>query len=67
MNTSPTGLLHYAAADGATVTVVREDGRIHTGAVYAHPTEPDLFLVRSGRRGRPAVVHPDDVAEVIAE
>lgn len=67
MNTSPTGLLNYAAADGSTVTVVRDDGRTHTGRVAAHPTEPELFVLRTGRRGRPAIVHPDDVAEVIPE
>jgi hypothetical protein len=60
--------LERAAQTGATVTVTRStDGKTFTGTVKAHPTDPDYFSVQTGRRGRPAVVHLDDVEEVFFE
>lgn len=51
----------------ATVTVVRTDGKTFTGTIAHHPTDPDLFVIKTGRRGRPASIHPDDVDAVIYE
>jgi hypothetical protein len=62
----PLSAVASAAASGATVTVVREDGKSATGTVAPHPTDPALYKVVTGRRGRPFVFHPDDV-EVFAE
>lgn len=59
--------LREAAAENATVTVTRTDGRTFTGTAKAHPTEPDVFTVATGRRGRPALIHADDVEDVIFE
>lgn len=55
------------AASGATVTITRTDGRILTGSLKDHPTEPRAYVVMTGRRGRPAVIWPEDVEEVTAE
>jgi hypothetical protein len=59
--------LRDAAANEVTVTVRREDGQVFTGTPKAHRTDPGYFTIQTGRRGRPAIVHEDDVEEVIAE
>ena len=59
--------LAVAARSGQTVTVLDLDGRARTGTIHAHPTDPDLFTVHTGRRGRPASIHPDDVDYVVFE
>lgn len=59
--------LHEAADSGATVTIALDDGRLLTGTVHPHRTEPGYYVVRNGRRGRPPVFHEDDVEEVIFE
>lgn len=59
--------LEDAADTNAIVTLAKDDGRIFTGAVHRHATDPALFTIRSGGRGRPAVVHPADVEEVVFE
>ncbi|MCZ9884660.1 hypothetical protein [Arthrobacter sp. B2a2-09] len=64
---SPADYLERAADEARVVTVAKYDGRIFTGTVHRHATDPDLFTIRSGGRGRPAVVHPLDVEEVIFE
>lgn len=73
MTTAPTtrqllaAEIREAVEDSATVTVTRIDGRTHTGTLAEHPTDPDLYVVRTGRRGRPAIVHADDVEGVSFE
>jgi rRNA maturation protein Rpf1 len=70
MNETPAAVavaLQSAAADKATITLTRTDGRIHTGTPIAHATDPGYFVIKSARRGRPAIVHVDDVEEVIFE
>lgn len=51
------------AASGVPVTVTRKDGRAFTGSVVA-TGERLTYSIRTGRRGRPPVVHVDDVADV---
>jgi hypothetical protein len=60
-------ILDEALADEATVTVVLDDDRAYTGTVAQHPTDPAAYVVKTGRRGRPPVIHPDEVALVISE
>jgi hypothetical protein len=64
---SPHDYLERAADEGGIVTVTKDDGRIFTGTVHRHATDPALYTIRSGGRGRPAVVHPADVEDVIFE
>ena len=59
--------LAEAAADESTVTVVLDDDRAYTGTLAEHPTDPAAYVVKTGRRGRPPVIHPDEVALVISE
>lgn len=59
--------LAEAVIDRATVTIVLDDGRRWTGLVREHATEPGLFTLHTGRRGRPPVFAEADVAEVIFE
>jgi len=56
-----------AVADGDTVTVTRFDGRTATGQIVEHQTEPGLYKVRTGRRGRPLVFAVDDVDDLTFE
>lgn len=56
-----------AAETNAVVTVLMADGRAWTGAVHRHATDPELYTIRAGGRGRPPVVHPADVEEVVFE
>lgn len=67
MSTRPTHDLAVHALDGATVTVTLTDGRSFTGTpVAVGPAEPHTYSIRTGRRGRPAKVHADDVASIEA-
>ncbi len=59
--------LEEAASDNSFVTITKTDGRVFTGAVHRHPTDPELFTVRTGGRGRPAVIHPADVEDLVHE
>ncbi len=59
--------LRDAAEHRVTVTVTRADGSSFTGTPREHATMPGVFTIQTGRRGRPALVHEDDVVEVIAE
>lgn len=65
-NATAAEALELAAESGAVVTITDWQGRIFTGTPAAHPTEPGMFRVLTGRRGRPALVHRDDVEEVSA-
>lgn len=58
-------LLEMAADTNATVTVTKDDGRVLTGSVKPHPTDPDLFTLSALTAA--ATVHPDDVTEVTFE
>jgi len=60
-------VLDEALTDEATVTVVLDDDRTYTGTIAQHPTDPAAYVVKTGRRGRPPVIHPDEVALVISE
>ncbi|UYL87656.1 hypothetical protein SEA_VRESIDENCE_52 [Arthrobacter phage VResidence] len=54
----------------ATVTVVLDNGRTHTGTVMTHPTLADgyyLIVGVTGGRERPVAFHKLDVEEVIFE
>jgi len=59
--------LSTAVEDVATVTLRVYPDRTLTGTVHPHGTVPGLYVVRTGRRGRPAVFHEDDLAGVIFE
>jgi hypothetical protein len=59
--------LDAAVTAESTVTVTKTDGKTYTGVPKPHPTEPGQYVIRTGRRGRPAVIHPDDIDEVIFE
>jgi hypothetical protein len=56
-----------AIADGVTVTVTRTDGKSATGTLAQHPTDPAFVKVVTGKRGRPFVFHPDDLASIAFE
>jgi len=60
-------LVAEAVTEGSTVTVTRTDGKGGTGTLAPHPTEPGLFKVVTGRRGRPFTFHPDDLDEITFE
>ena len=59
--------LQEAADSGSFVTIRLAAGRLVNGFVNPHPTDPGRYVVRNGLRGRPPVVHEDDVAEVVFE
>lgn len=59
--------LQDAVETEALVTVTTIDGRVLLGQLRDHPTEPLQYVVRTGRRGRPAVFHEDDVEGVTFE
>jgi hypothetical protein len=59
--------LQTAAEDESVVTVTLDSGRIWTGTVRPHPTDPGFFVLRTGARGRPPKIHPEDVTDVIFE
>ncbi len=59
--------LQEAAEAEAVVTVTLDDGRIWTGTVRPHATDPGFFVIRTGWRGRPPKIHPEDVVDVIFE
>ena len=67
MSQSVIEILDEAVTDAATMTIVLLDGRTYTGSVALHPTDPLAYVVKTGRRGRPPVIHPDVVRDVIAE
>lgn len=52
---------------GTTYTVTRTDGHTFTGIVVPHESDPEYIRVVTGRRGRPAIIHVDDVTEVSTE
>jgi hypothetical protein len=56
-----------AALDRATVTILRTDGRLFTGTLRPHATDPQRYTLQTGGRGRPPVIHADDVEDVIYE
>lgn len=56
-----------ALANGDTVTVTRFDGKSATGQIVEHPTEPGLYKVRTGRRGRPLLFALDDIDDLTFE
>jgi hypothetical protein len=63
--TKPELLLPLAAQEGRALTLTRNDGKVFVGVPV--PTgEPLTYAIRTGRRGRPAVVHVDDVVEASA-
>jgi hypothetical protein len=64
---SPAALLADATDAGSTVTIRSADGRVVTGTPHDHPTDPESILVRRFSPSTPAVIHRDDVEEVIAE
>jgi hypothetical protein len=57
-------LVTDAIAEGVTVTVTRTDGKSATGTLAQHPTDPDFVKVVTGKRGRPFVFHPEDLASI---
>lgn len=62
--------LREALDSEATVTVVLENGRTHTGTVTEHPTLPDgyyLVVQPTPSKIGPAAFHKLDLAEVIFE
>ena len=62
--------LAEAADLGATVTIGLEtDSGVSyvTGTLRLHRTEPGVYTLHTGQRGRPRVIHPDDVESVIYE
>lgn len=61
---TPQSKIDVAIEAGATVTVVRTDGKTATGTIAWHATDPELRKVVTGRRGRPFVFHPDDIESV---
>lgn len=53
------------AASKTVVVVTKTNGKAYTGTlVPVGPAEPNTFSVRTGRSGRPAKVHADDVEKV---
>jgi len=52
---------------GQTMTVTRIDGKHAVGTLAPHPTEPGVYKVVTGRRGRPFTFHPDDVDSIVTE
>lgn len=58
--------LELAAESGDVVTLTDWQGNVYTGTPAPHPTEPGVYRILTGRRGRPALVHRDDVEEVCA-
>lgn len=61
--------LREAIESEATVTVVLDNGRSHTGTVKEHPSLADGYylIVGVGPRERPAAFHKLDLEEVIFE
>ena len=59
--------LDLAASSGELVTIRDWQGRAFTGTPVPHPTESGVYKILTGRRGRPALIHREDVEEVIAE
>lgn len=57
-------LVTEAIASGETVTVTRTDGKSATGKLAEHPTDPAFVKVVTGKRGRPFVFHPEDLASI---
>jgi hypothetical protein len=60
--------LAEAALSALTVTVTRKDGKTFTGqpVPYADEFGREAYSIRTGRRGRPAIVLADDVQDVAA-
>lgn len=52
-----------AAASDAEVTIKKKDGRVFVGVPVF--TDGLVLKVATGKRGRPAVMHVDDVEEVL--
>ncbi|GAA2230027.1 hypothetical protein N1031_06775 [Herbiconiux moechotypicola] len=67
MNHEIAQLIETASIEGQTLTIRKTDGRTFTGVPSKHPTDPALYTLQTGRRGRPAVIHPEDVEEVFFE
>lgn len=62
--------LREALDSEATVTVILENGRTHTGTVTEHPTLPEgyyLVVQPTASRIGPAAFHKLDLVEVIFE
>lgn len=60
--------LREAIESEATVTIVLDNGRTHTGTVKAHPTLDDgYYLIVGVGTQRPAAFHKLDLEEVIFE
>lgn len=64
---SPQEYLARAVDESAWITLRTIDGRVLMGRPAPHRTDPDLVIIRTGSRGRPPVVHPADVEDVIFE
>lgn len=58
--------IENAAATGTRVQIKTVQGRVLVGTPV-RDWAPNTFRIRTGKRGRPAVVHADDVAEVTPE
>lgn len=56
--------LRARAADGARARVQTQDGRTLVGVLVPVDGEPHTFKVMTGKRGRPAKIHADDVKSV---
>lgn len=55
------------AESGDTVTVTRRDGKTATGRLAPHATEPGVYKIVTGVRGRPLTFAADDVTAVTSE
>ena len=51
------------AGDTRSATVTRKDGRVFVGVPVA-TSDRLVYTMRTGRRGRPPVVHVDDLVSV---
>lgn len=52
------------AEKGTPVTVTRNDGKVFSGVLVALDHSPMLYKIQTGRRGRPAIVHVDEIEEI---
>jgi hypothetical protein len=73
MNNVDTPTADYSAlvaevvADESAVTVTRADGKTATGKLAPHATEPGVYKVVTGRRGRPFTFHVEDLDDLTHE
>lgn len=56
--------LRLAAVSGDHTTITTWNGRELRGVPALHRTEPGLYRIKTGQRGRPPMVHEDDVETV---